>query len=258
MPGPNPNNPRGFFGFVKDYIALAIVFFSFVIFGILIFRGFDYVKEVENFKNVKDIISLFLPVIGTWMGTVLAFYFTRQNFEAASQSFQKTIDKLTGDDKLKAIKAVDVMIPFSEIDTNPFEGDQKWDTTTLKTYIDFLKKKDRNRLVIFNPPPDVAQNVFHLSTINDFLVSKFNSGLAKEEIDKLTLKDLLADPAIQSKLKNSIDFVGTNATLFDVQQRMAASENCSDVFVTATGSKAEPVKGWITNIIVAENLQLSK
>jgi hypothetical protein len=40
--------------------------------------------------SVKDsatlILSTVLPLLGTWVGTVLAFYYTKENFESASRS----------------------------------------------------------------------------------------------------------------------------------------------------------------------------
>ncbi|MGC2782053.1 MAG: hypothetical protein WA418_41115, partial [Bradyrhizobium sp.] len=40
-------------------------------------------------KDVKDtaqiILTAVLPLLGTWVGTVLAFYYSKDNFEAASK-----------------------------------------------------------------------------------------------------------------------------------------------------------------------------
>ena len=114
---PDDQQPKkNFFTFMKDYIALAIVIFSFAVVIILIVQAFQLSDKDVSFKNTKDIIGFFLPVVGTWMGTILTFYFTKENFESASRSMQETIKKLTSEDKLKATKATEVMIEVAKID----------------------------------------------------------------------------------------------------------------------------------------------
>lgn len=47
-----------------------------------------------------------------------------------------------------------------------------------------------------------------------------------------------------------------SSTLFEVQQRMNANTICQDVFVTASGTNTEPIKGWVTNAIVTEKAKV--
>jgi len=43
----------------------------------------------------KDILTFTLPVLGAWVGTVLAFYFSKENFEAANRSMQSIVGHLS-------------------------------------------------------------------------------------------------------------------------------------------------------------------
>src|SRR5262245_15336751 len=68
----------------------------------------------EFVKNWKDITGILLPVIGTWIGTVLAFYFTKENFEAANRSVQSMVGRISLQDQLSG-SAKEAMIPAKSI-----------------------------------------------------------------------------------------------------------------------------------------------
>jgi hypothetical protein len=51
-------------------------------------------------------------------------------------------------------------------------------------------------------------------------------------------------------------FVGEASTLREAQEKIDKTDVCQDVFVTPSGSQAEPVIGWITNITIAENAKV--
>src|SRR5574342_1393854 len=65
-------------------------------------------------NGVKDVLALLLPVIGAWAGTVLAFYFGRENYLAASRSTENIL-ALTLEQKLQATKASAAMRPIDKI-----------------------------------------------------------------------------------------------------------------------------------------------
>ena len=48
---------------------------------------------------------MLLPVIGAWVGAVLAFYFGNENFDAASKSAANLVSELSPREKLKAESA---------------------------------------------------------------------------------------------------------------------------------------------------------
>jgi len=64
-------------------------------------------------ESTQLVFTAVLPLVGTWVGTVLAFYFAKENFEAASRA---TKEILGIDEKLKSILVSTVMIPISKID----------------------------------------------------------------------------------------------------------------------------------------------
>src|ERR1043166_6835732 len=53
-------------------------------------------EKMEKFFDIsKYVLGVLLPVIGAWVGTVLAFYFGQVNFEAASKSAANLVRQLS-------------------------------------------------------------------------------------------------------------------------------------------------------------------
>jgi hypothetical protein len=59
--------------------------------------------------RAQNVLNAVLPLFGTWVGTVLAYYFARENFEAASNSTSQLVSQLTPDEKLRSIPVASVM-----------------------------------------------------------------------------------------------------------------------------------------------------
>jgi hypothetical protein len=67
------------------------------------------------------------------------------------------------------------------------------------------------------------------------------------------LKDLTDKPEFKDIVTKGFAAVGKEATLADVKAKIDANDACSDVFVTADGTRNTAAVGWITNIILARH-----
>ena len=78
-------------------IGRRIVYFALTVLGLLGLAaiGAASFSKNESFGQVKDILGMLLPVLGTWVGTVLAFYFSKENFIAAAQQTSNLVRQLT-------------------------------------------------------------------------------------------------------------------------------------------------------------------
>ena len=79
---------------------------------------------LKNSANAKEILNILLPVLGTWVGTVIAYYFSKENFESANRSVKEMVKQLTPMEKLKSIAAKDKIFHkcniFIYAQCNPF------------------------------------------------------------------------------------------------------------------------------------------
>jgi hypothetical protein len=233
--------------------------------------------------KIMTIFTTVVALVGTWVGTILAFYFSRENFEAAAKSSAATtaalVKQLTPGEKLAATLVKDKMIKRSEMF---FVRTPNESINLTKTLEDLEKTGKGNRIPLLDEN-DKPVCVLHRSTIVEYLFKKTRSiappdapanpviqsppvvvsppaaGLPPAAIDPatLTMKDLMADwekdPKLTEMLKNSFALVKESANLGDAKAAMDSRKGCQDVFVTKTGSGNEPVLGWVTNVTISEN-----
>src|SRR5690606_4596887 len=108
-----------------------------------------------------NIFNTLLPVITSWVGTVLAFYFGRENFEAASNRYEQMITKLSPD------VLDDVLVEQIMIDKNTMIGMDFDDikSQTIDELLEFLDKTKKSRLPVFDK--DGIKYIIHKSTFLD-------------------------------------------------------------------------------------------
>src|SRR5713101_3697494 len=58
-------------------------------------------------ETVRYVFASIIPLLASWMGTILAFYFSKENFMAATQSVTDLTRTVTGIERLKTISATD-------------------------------------------------------------------------------------------------------------------------------------------------------
>lgn len=124
----------------REWLAIIIIAISVIVLGIV---GYKIVAG-NNPDNSKFVYSSLLPLVGTWVGVVLAFYFGKENYEAASKGYEKIIDKLSPD-VLDNVAVNQVMISKKTMVS------KKWSEIkdkTVKEIIDFLIEINKTRLPV--------------------------------------------------------------------------------------------------------------
>lgn len=210
-------------------------------------------NPIDKFAQYKDVISILLPLWGTWIGTVLAYYFSKDNFESANKSVQQIVDKLSSEKKLSTLKAAEIMIPKSKLINQVMKTGEDLSKFKLKEdCIGFVEKNKIKRVIILDEK-DHAKYVIHRDLVSFFITHQVLDG--KPVAEGLTLKDMynLGSPDIKNTMDNSVKFIGENANLLEAKNIFQQFKTCQDVFITKNGSPDEPVLGWITNITIAEN-----
>jgi hypothetical protein len=217
---------------------------------IAIFILYNPVKNTDGTVSINFpfIGQTLLPLWGTWIGTVLAFYFGKANFEAATKSYQDVIKNLSPEEKIAKLLVKDVMLPLKDILYLDY------DTESPKLINDILKYpqfEPYSRFAVFDKNK-VVKFMIHRSTFYLFIYFKYTELKAQgktPDTDNLTLADLLActDEKIKNTLTRGIGFIALNANLLDAKRVIDATEECQDVFVTESGKALKPVQGLITN-----------
>jgi hypothetical protein len=258
-----------------NYLAIMVVGLSGVILIILIILGWitftqDDSEKEKSFIHVKELFSILLPVIGTWVGTILAFYFSKENFEAANQRVMDMVNQIApADEKLQALKVADVMIKPLDASLLILKDEPAFRASFLNDLVQKMDESHSERLPILEANTLKFIFLLYRTTIERFLLGVSNGSIKLGSSSPAVPgpKGLTVDDMFNSDyklIKEIIDmnskqtFLPLTATLDDVKKAMQDNSICQDVFITKTGNKNEAVEGWITNNMIVEKAELFK
>lgn len=249
---PDSNSPQNDRPPVQSRVAEIVTGFSLL--GITVISTVVLAKSwgdpEKGQETVRYVFASILPLLGSWMGTILAFYFSRDNLAAATQSVKDLTQAVTGAEKLKTLPVKGTMralkdMKFETVD--PADDDKK--------KLSDLLQKGVERIPILNGQSAIRYLIYR--AMIDRYLAQFTQGKSLptgKQAGDLTLKDLVdSDPATKKIFESTMAFVPVTATLADAKSAMEKIEKCSDVFVTNAGNKDEPILGWVTDNTIIEN-----
>jgi len=146
----------------RDRIALYLIGFSFCAI-IIISVVLIYFHEGRRDEASWNIFNALLPLISTWVGTVLVFYFGRENFEAASKRYEQIISKLTPE-VLAGITVQQVMIDNHTMISMDVSDPRLVDFSREKL-LEFLDTIKKSRLPILDAGK--PKYIIHKSLLNE-------------------------------------------------------------------------------------------
>jgi hypothetical protein len=185
--------------------------------------------------RAQTIMSTILPMIGTWVGTVLAFYFAKENFEVAQRASERLLAGRS--DRL----AMEIAISENQIKAFSVKSDWKPDDTRLLEIRNCLNTIGKYRVPIIDDTK-LVRFVIHRQPLDTFIAD-----LAKpDDKNTATLQSLL-DSAQGKQIKNSVAFISERATIAEAKAAMESRPGCQDVFITKTASPTDAILAWVTN-----------
>jgi hypothetical protein len=248
-----PQSPANFREGIAKWIAISVVGSTAILAALGITLGIIHLYRTpgpEGVDNAKDILqfifSALLPLWGTWIGTVLAYYFSKENFESANKQVRELVSQVTGTERLKSLKVTEVMMPFDKIKREDVPASGNPEALLITNLYQNVLTKQVRRALIFQGHKVIYS--LHKSLLSDYLFRNATSNLLtivnmKEDLDK----------DIQNAFNNGVQVVSKNTTLLDVKNIMDLIPGCQDVFVTESGKRDEDVLGWISNVDVMNN-----
>jgi hypothetical protein len=141
------------------------------------------------------------------------------------------------------------MIPAGKFFHKTVEGDSAR-TIMLKNLVEELDLQKLNRVPLLTTEGHPV-SIVHRSMIDKFIVRSVLSGV--QSATALTLADLFEDPEMKEVFDNTFVVVRKQATMAEAKGAMVARPGCSDVFVTANGTRNESVQGWLTNVDITRS-----
>ena len=146
----------------------------------------------------------------------------------------------------RAVPVTSRMLPVADVYLKNI-GDTGPQAVKLGWLLDELKARSKNRVPLVDAQMRPLYGV-HRSMIDQFMLERVRAGTTPQDLNDLTLTDLLAEPGMSEIFQTTFAVVSAQSTLADVRKVMASQPDVRDVFVTAEGGRDEPILGWLTNV----------
>ncbi|MBN2195446.1 MAG: hypothetical protein JW751_21690 [Polyangiaceae bacterium] len=204
--------------------------------------------DPKQFPEASALVfNSLLPLFGTWVGTVVAYYFSKANFEAASKSVQNLVE-MTTEQRLAQLKVRDTMLPSQKVVTVVSAGADGDQAVRVKTILERLTP-GVTRLPVLGENGAVKY-LLHQSLIYQFIAERAMDRATapdRPSLDELTLADLIGHKDKRAPA-TAIAWVALGATVAEAKAEMERIPRCQDVFVTQGGNPREPMLGWLLNV----------
>ncbi len=201
------------------------------------------------------LFSALLPLFGTWVGTILAYYYSKENFEAASRGTLDVVRNVV--QRLQAVPVVEHMMPRARIVAAAVPAGKKLGDLVIsdieKTFDTIGANGQRISRLLIVDSTDACIGLLHRSTFTEMLAG----GLQDKSVDPATdnLSKLIARPypspvgtTYADFIQKTVAYVAQDRTVADAKTAMEQLRGCQDVVVTRTGLPSGPMLGWISNI----------
>jgi CBS domain-containing protein len=209
----------------------------------------------------RQVFTALLPLLGTWVGTVLAFYFSKDNYQAASESMRATFKEVR-EDRLKTVFVRDEMRRTDDMTKIAWPSTQDVAKNLQDDVLKVLDKPGVSRLPLLDDKKK-GRGIVHESLIFRFVthLTQSRAGATAPDLKKATFADFLAHNTVNKMVVESVAYVPLAATLAQAkaameQQERVAGVACRDVFVTQNGRNDEEVLGWLTETRIERFSQL--
>lgn len=196
--------------------------------------------------DAKDIFYAILPVFSSWVGTVLAFYFSRESFESANRQVWELVERLTPEQRAKA-SVRSIMRPFGDITYFPLSSEQNIQTVKLADLYSLLGG-NISRLAIIDAELK-PKYIIHQSRLDNYLALD-----GKKEDNLATFIAKQKSKGSEFGFNQGFVVVSEKTSLAEAKHKMDDIPSCQDIFITKDGSLYEPLTGWISNVRLAKFL----
>jgi hypothetical protein len=202
---------------------------------------------VKTPDNTMTIFNIILPVMASWVGTILAFYFGRENFESANKQVQEMVQRLTPDQRAKK-PVTSIMRAFQNITCFQIpKGKSDKDIGLKELRAKFSQGISRLPIIDADDKP---KYIIHESSIDKYIVS---GGKHEDTVEKFITTQ--REAGFVFGLGKGFVVISEQFTLDAAKKKLKQTPSCQDIFITKEGSIDEPLTGWISNVRLVKFLE---
>jgi hypothetical protein len=190
---------------------------------------------------VLSVFTTVLPVVATWVGTVLAFYFGSESFRQAAQSTRDVLtQQLTSERKI-----TDLMVPYERIAKLSAENQDEASKLLMLDVVHMMSEA-ATRVIVFNTRTQTP--IYVIRSWSPPMPRNWITGDYKEgpDIKDKSIKEYIdADSGKNKADALNFRFINENSTP-DAALAVMTKEKIDDLFITKDGQPTSRVIGWVS------------
>lgn len=202
---------------------------------------YSTVGSGDKYLAPLEVFTALLPVFATWVGTILAFYYTKENLETAVKAVNSAQDFNRQHAAPQTARQISDIIKLRG-DPRPkivFSAERTSKSITVKDLKDAIAgTKDATRVLICDQG-DIAKYIIYGSTISR----------TPNIADTMSLDDFLKETTSGSsvdQISKKFTFLSPEKTVADAKAAMK-NPGIRDILITKSGLETDKVEGWITD-----------
>ena len=218
----------------RTILALIISIFSIVGVTIISIVFILVSSGNERKEAAAQVFSGVLPLYGTWVGTLLAFYFAKENFESAREAFQNSSSD--------ALESIPVSAVISNIFFSVSSTSQDDKSKNLNELKEELRQNKRRRLPVLTEAGKLDFLVYYLD------IDSYLNNREEPEPENLKLADFIDFIRKHPDKAKPVVYVDKNISVAKANEKRKRKLNCQDIMVTDTGNENGKVIGYLTDV----------
>lgn len=234
---------KSFMTYFREWLGMIVIAISVVVLG---YVGHKIITQMNSSSaDYKYVYSSLLPLVGTWVGVVLAFYFGKENYEVASKKYETIINKLTPE-ILDDVEVGQIMISKK---TMVYKSWDEIKSKSVQEVIDFLMTIDKTRLPVLDSD-QMIKYIIHASLLSKPFKNSANQVQTADT--SITMENFVIR---YREVIGKIITVNENEKLEIVRQKLSAESHSKDVFVLDDSGN---LSGWLTDTLILRYINSKK
>ena len=253
----------------REWIALGVLITSIIA---VVLISVVVITTAENGEKRQAasgrVMDSTLPLYGTWVGTILAFYFSRNAFEAASRATDRTtaaVFQRANSDLVSASPLPDNTLAKISLKSlaNDLVFRQEDPTKSLQEVVAELESRDRYRTIVVEVVDADKKYIKYADLVYRINASAFLAqsqtrdsnpqvGEGRAQVPPTLKNYLIWRHGQGEKAQPIVVFLSQSATLADADAKLKETTGCRDVIVTTDGQRESPVVAYVTDTDINE------
>ena len=234
----------------SDAASRTHIAYMFIIGGALMIVAAGITDVALDHFQAATVFTSVLGVAGTWVSTILVFYFSRENFQVAQASVAKAVDTAKTDSNLSA-----AMTPIEKLKSLEASGDDLDSSILLGTLCAIASSQETPVPILANT---IAKYIIHNASLYRFItdrsLDKNPVVLDEKDPNATTLKEMTsyvikngpyAGKTYGDVTKNFLT-LSPATTLSVTRANLGSSDGAQDIVVTQSGDRGDKMLWLLT------------